>query len=554
MGEIAVKDRWIGLDIGGTKCAVLLAKLNQGIEILDKIRFDTHAERGFQQAYDRLCAEMENILARNGLDFSRVRAIGISCGGPLDSRRGVIICPPNLPGWENIPLPEMLKQKYGVDAFIQNDANACALVEWKMGAGRGTRDMIFLTMGTGMGAGVIAEGQLLRGHNDMGGEIGHLRLTEDGPVGFYKAGSFEGYTSGGGIGRQAVELTEKLVAEGNPPAWIRDGHSLDEVTAKLMADYAHAGDAQAQAFYAEIGRMLGRGIALLVDAFNPECIVIGSVFVRCEDLLRKSMEAELKKEAIPYSLQDLRVVPASTGESLGDFAGIMVALHALDIDPMKGEAEKDPRVLKWYEELFRRYPELEVCREQVMTAYRMLEECYASGGKVMAVGNGCSCADCAHIVGELMKGFWLKRPLDEEKRNAIRSATEKLLPGAAHLFQQGLPAIDLTSHAALSTAVQNDLDPCMAPAQQVVGYGRPGDVVIGISTSGNAKNVALAVSTANTLGIRTIGLTGGSGGRLAELCDCAICVPAHTPAEVQEFHLPVYHALCAMVEAKFFKE
>ena len=554
MGEIAVKDRWIGLDIGGTKCAVLLAKLNQGIEILDKIRFDTHAERGFQQAYDRLCAEMENILARNGLDFSRVRAIGISCGGPLDSRRGVIICPPNLPGWENIPLPEMLKQNYGVDAFIQNDATAGALVEWKMGAGRGTRDMIFLTMGTGMGAGVIAEGQLLRGHNDMGGEIGHLRLTEDGPVGFYKAGSFEGYTSGGGIGRQAVELTEKLVAEGNPPAWIRDGHSMDEVTAKLMADYAHAGDAQAQAFYAEIGRMLGRGIALLVDAFNPECIVIGSVFVRCEDLLRKSMEAELKKEAIPYSLQDLRVVPASTGESLGDFAGIMVALHALDIDPMKGEAEKDPRVLKWYEELFRRYPELEVCREQVMTAYRMLEECYASGGKVMAVGNGGSCADCAHIVGELMKGFWLKRPLDEEKRNAIRSATEKLLPGAAHLFQQGLPAIDLTSHAALSTAVQNDLDPCMAPAQQVVGYGRPGDVVIGISTSGNAKNVALAVATANTLGIRTIGLTGGSGGRLAELCDCAICVPAHTPAEVQEFHLPIYHALCAMVEAKFFKE
>ena len=554
MGEIAVKDRWIGLDIGGTKCAVLLAKLNQGIEILDKIRFDTHAECGFQQAYDRLCAEMENILARNGLDFSRVRAIGISCGGPLDSRRGVIICPPNLPGWENIPLPEMLKRKYGVDAFIQNDANACALVEWKMGAGRGTRDMIFLTMGTGMGAGVIAEGQLLRGHNDMGGEIGHLRLTEDGPVGFYKAGSFEGYTSGGGIGRQAVELTEKLVAEGNPPAWIRDGHSINEVTAKLMADYAHAGDAQAQAFYAEIGRMLGRGIALLVDAFNPECIVIGSVFVRCEDLLRKSMEAELKKEAIPYSMQDLRVVPASTGESLGDFAGIMVALHALDIDPMKDEAEKDPRVLKWFEELFERYPKLEVCREQVMTAYRMLEECYASGGKVMAVGNGGSCADCAHIVGELMKGFWLKRPLDEEKRNAIRSATEKLLPGAAELFQQGLPAIDLTSHAALSTAVQNDLDPCMAPAQQVVGYGRPGDVVIGISTSGNAKNVALAVATANALGIRTIGLTGGSGGRLAELCDCAICVPAHTPAEVQEFHLPVYHALCAMVEAKFFKE
>ena len=247
-----MKDRWLGLDIGGTKCAVLLARLNQGIEILDKIRFDTHAERGFQPTYDRLCAEMENILARNGLDFSRVRAIGISCGGPLDSRRGLIVCPPNLPGWVNIPLPRMLFEKYGVQTFIQNDANACALVEWKLGAGRGTRDMIFLTMGTGMGAGVIAEGQLLRGHNDMGGEVGHLRLTEDGPVGFYKAGSFEGYTSGGGIGRQAAELTEKLIAEGKTPKWIQDGHSLDDISAKLMAEYAHAGDAQAKAFCSSV--------------------------------------------------------------------------------------------------------------------------------------------------------------------------------------------------------------------------------------------------------------------------------------------------------------
>lgn len=548
-----MKDRWLGLDIGGTKCAVLLARLNQGIEILDKIRFDTHAERGFQPTYDRLCAEMENILARNGLDFSCVHAIGISCGGPLDSRRGLIVCPPNLPGWVNIPLPRMLFEKYGVQTFIQNDANACALVEWKLGAGRGTRDMIFLTMGTGMGAGVIAEGQLLRGHNDMGGEVGHLRLTEDGPVGFYKAGSFEDYTSGGGIGRQAAELTEKLIAEGKTPKWIQDGHSLNDISAKLMAEYAHAGDAQAKAFYKGVGRMLGRGIALLVDAFNPECVVIGSIFVRCEDLLRESMEAELKKEAIPYSLQDLRVLPAGTGEALGDYASIMVALHELNIDPMRESDSCNRAVQRRFEELFKRYPALECCREQVMTAYRMLEECYSSGGKVMLVGNGGSCADCGHIVGELMKGFWLKRPLDEKRRAALRAATEDLLPGAAEMFQQGLPAIDLTDHAALSTAVQNDLDPLLAPAQQVVGYGKPGDVVIGISTGGNAKNVALAVATANALGLKTIGLTGEKGGKLAAISNCAIRVPANAPAEVQEYHLPVYHALCAMIEAKFFE-
>lgn len=544
----------MGLDIGGTKCAVLIADLDHGIRLLDKIRFDTHTERGFDYTYDRLCREMEAILARNGLDFSRVRAIGISCGGPLDSKRGVILCPPNLPGWVNVPLPEMLQKKYGVPAFIQNDANACALVEWKMGAGRGTRDMIFLTMGTGMGAGIIAEGHLLRGHTDMGGEVGHLRLTEDGPVGFGKAGSFEGYASGGGIHRHAVELTRRMVAEGRTPAWIRDGHGEEELDARLMADYARAGDPDARAFYDRTGRMLGRGVALLVDAFNPECVVIGSIFGRCEDLLRPAMEEELRREAISYSLQGLRVVPAGTGESLGDFAGVMVALHALNIDPVETGREEDARVLEHYERLFERYPVLEGCRDQVMSAYSMLLDCYRRGGKILLAGNGGSCADCEHIVGELMKGFYLKRPMDPEARERIRAFAGELLPGVENLLQQGLPAIALTEHAALSTAVQNDLDPSLAAAQQVAGYGAPGDVMVGISTSGNARNVALAVSVARALGLNTLGLTGRRGGRLRELCDCAICVPADTPADVQELHLPVYHTLCAMLEAKFFQE
>ena len=550
--ECNLKDLWIGLDIGGTKCAVLLAEVDRGIRILDKIRFETHTERGFQWAYDRLCREMESILARNGLDFSRVRAIGVSCGGPLDSRRGVILCPPNLPGWENVPLPEMLAERYGVPAFIQNDANACALVEWKMGAGRGTRDMIFLTMGTGMGAGVIAEGQLLRGHTDMGGEVGHLRLTEDGPVGFGKAGSFEGYTSGGGIHRQAEALTRRLAAQGRPPAWLRDGHAPEEADAKLMADYARRGDPDARAFYDFIGRMLGRGVALLVDAFNPECVVIGSIFGRCEDLLRRPMEEELRREAIPYSLQGLRVTPAGTGESLGDYASVMVALYALGVDPMQAGAEIHPRVLSHMLRLFERCPALESCREQIVEAYRMLRDCYRRGGKVLLAGNGGSCADCEHIVGELMKGFRLKRPLDEERQRRIRALTGDLLPEAAERLQQALPAIALTGHAALTTAVQNDLDPLLAAAQQVVGYGRPGDVLIGVSTSGSARNVALAVSVAKALGLHTLGLTGQEGGRLRTLCDCTVCVPAAATADVQELHLPVYHALCAMLEEEFF--
>lgn len=274
-----MSNKIIGLDIGGTKCAVLLGQVDQGITLLDKLRFATCTEKGFSYAWDMLCRSMEELLGRNGLTFRDIQSVGISCGGPLDSRRGLVLSPPNLPGWDHIPLAQMITDKYGIPAYLQNDANACALVEWKLGAGRGTSNMIFLTMGTGMGAGIIAEGRLLCGHTDMGGEVGHIRLTEDGPVGFGKAGSLEGYTSGGGIARQAAALTEQLIAQGKPPAWVRDGHTAQEADCKLMADYARQGDADALAFFARIGSMLGRGIAQLIDVLNPECIEIGRAHV-----------------------------------------------------------------------------------------------------------------------------------------------------------------------------------------------------------------------------------------------------------------------------------
>ncbi len=532
--------KFIGLDIGGTKCAVVLASVDRGIHILDKLRFASLAERGCEDMLGRIFEAVDEVLERNGMKSADVEAIGVSCGGPLDSRRGLVLAPPNLPGWVNVPLVERLEKRFGVRAFLQNDANACALVEWKLGAGRGAENTIFLTMGTGMGGGVIAEGRLMRGASDMGGEIGHLRLAEDGPVGFGKAGSFEGFTSGGGIGRQAQALTRKLMEEGRTPQWMLDGHAIEEVDAKLMADYAHAGNAEARAFYASIGRMLGRGVSLLVDAFNPEVVVIGSIFVRAEDLLRPAMEEEMRRECIPYSLRAVQVRPAETGEAIGDLASVMTALYALNIDPMYEAEETDPRVLARYERLFEKYPALEGIRAQVMDAYRMLRDCYMGGGKLLLCGNGGSCADCEHIVGELMKGFWLKRPRREG--------------GACAHLQGALPAIALTGHAALSSAFNNDVDPEYVYAQQAAGYGRPGDVLLGISTSGNAKNVFHAVEAAKQLGLKTLGLAGGSGGKLKEACDACVVVPGNCPADVQEYHLPVYHALCGMLEAKFFEE
>lgn len=550
-----MKKYWLGLDIGGTKCAVLLAVLDRGIVILDKKRFATRTERGFRSTWEELCGQIDAILQENGLSRDEINAIGVSCGGPLDSRNGVVLCPPNLPGWVDIPLAQMLTERYGIPAYLQNDANACALTEWKLGAGRGTHDMIFLTMGTGMGAGVIAEDRLIRGVTDMGGEVGHLRLTEDGPVGFGKNGSFEGWCSGGGIARQARKMTEELLAAGKTPTWVRDGIAPEEITTALMADYAKKGDPDAKGLFEQVGTMLGRGIALLADAFNPERVVIGSIFVRCEALLRPAMEEALRREAIPFALEKLKVVPAETGEQIGDLASIMTALYATDTAlPAPEEAPEKAAVTAHFEKLFARYPALEVCRGEILEVYRILKDCYRQKHKLLLCGNGGSCADCEHIAGELMKGFLLKRPLSQAMKDRIAAETDASLPAIADTLQQPLPAVVLTDHNALSTAFANDCDPDLVMAQQVLGFGQPGDVLLGISTSGNARNVACAVATAKAMGLRTVGLTGGSGGLLKARCDAAITVPAGTPAECQEYHLPVYHALCAMLEAEFFDE
>ena len=171
----------IGIDIGGTKCAVVLGDEKQ---IIKKIKFDT---KDCQRTVEEIMSAVEAI--------GEGDAIGISCGGPLDSGRGVIMSPPNLPDWNDVRIVDMLTGRFGIPAYLCNDANACALAEWKYGAGRGTQNMVFLTFGTGLGAGLILNGRLYEGACGMAGEVGHVRLSEHGPVGYGKAGSFEGFCS-----------------------------------------------------------------------------------------------------------------------------------------------------------------------------------------------------------------------------------------------------------------------------------------------------------------------------------------------------------------------
>lgn len=208
--------------------------------------------------------------------------------------------------------------------------------------------------------------------------------------------------------------------------------------------------------------------------------------------------------------------------------------------------------MKYLEELVERYPVLAGVKAQVKEAYELLETCYENGGKLLIAGNGGSCADGEHIVGELMKGFVKRRAVPEDFAQALIKADSERGKELAEKLQGGLPAIALTGHPGLSTAYSNDVDGDMIYAQQAYGYGRKGDVFLGISTSGNSKNVMYAMAAAKALEMKTIGLTGRDGGLLKKAADVAVVVPENETFKIQELHLPVYHALCLMLEERFF--
>lgn len=205
------------------------------------------------------------------------------------------------------------------------------------------------------------------------------------------------------------------------------------------------------------------------------------------------------------------------------------------------------------EELIIRYPQLKDISNKINEAAERLIRCYQQGNKVLICGNGGSSSDSDHIAGELLKGFENKRPLDDSMRNKLLSVSGKRGLLLADKLQTGLPAISLSAHAGLVTAVANDIDANLIYAQQVIGFGNPGDVMIGISTSGNAQNVIDAAITSRAKGMTVIGLTGATGGRLKSFCDLLINVPENRTSYVQELHLPIYHALCLMVENYFFE-
>ena len=317
------KDIYIGLDIGGTKCSIVIG--DNAFSIKKKVIFETRTERGYKEIMSEFEGNMRSLL--NEFTGHNLKRIGISCGGPLDSKKGMIYSPPNLPGWDNVPVVSILSKEFGVETALQNDANACALAEWLMGAGRGTSNMVFLTFGTGMGGGLILNSRLYSGTNDLGGEVGHIRLAKDGPVGFGKAGSFEGYCSGGGIAQLARSVVTEKLNNNQLVGFCPTFDKISGIDTKMVTLAAIAGDTVAYDIIKTASEYLGQGLSILIDILNPECIVIGSIYARNEMLFKSLIEPVLKREAIPSALEVCRIVPAELGDSIGDYAALCVAIY-----------------------------------------------------------------------------------------------------------------------------------------------------------------------------------------------------------------------------------
>lgn len=296
----------IGFDVGGTKCAMSVGECAEdSVKIIRREEFPT-AGLTWQQTLERF--------AELAASVGKFDNIGISCGGPLDSATGVVMSPPNLPGWDDVPVVKFFADRFGVPVRLQNDANACAFAEWKFGAGRGTRNMVFMTFGTGLGAGIVIDGKLYSGTNDNAGEIGHIRLAPTGPVGYNKAGSAEGFCSGAGMAKLArIRAEEKGIQLG------------EDFSAKELFRRVREGDEFCTAVFRESAAHLATILAYTIDILNPEVIVLGGVFMRQADLFMKELEPILDLEALPLARKVCRIVPAALSENVGDYAALAVA-------------------------------------------------------------------------------------------------------------------------------------------------------------------------------------------------------------------------------------
>lgn len=301
---------YLGIDIGGTKCAISVGKwFNEEITIEQRIEKPTKTNP--IEMFELFSYDIERWIKEYNITFA-----GISCGGPLDSQKGVIISPPNLAKqWHGFEIVLHIEKRFGLKSKLENDANASAVAEWKFGAGKGSNNMIFMTFGTGLGAGLILDGKLYSGTNGNAGEIGHVRIEDKGPLAYGKEGSAEAFCSGGGI-KSLAQVRAK-----------EQGVVIDEkITTKDIFEKARHGDSFCLSVITESAEKFAKVVSLLVDLFNPEIIVAGGVFMRNYDLFMSIIAPIVKKESLMDSYEVCKILPAKIGENIGDYAALAIAV------------------------------------------------------------------------------------------------------------------------------------------------------------------------------------------------------------------------------------
>ncbi len=312
----------VGIDIGGTKLATVVA--DKDGKILQKVRKPTESERGPRHAVQLLLEMVDEVIALGGLRCEDISGIGVSCGGPLDTKTGIIYSPPNLPGWDALPLKEMIESEFHIPTVIENDANASALAEARFGGGRGYDYVLYMTMSTGIGGGIVANGKIYHGANDSAGEVGHQILLPDGPLcGCGQYGCLEALCSGPAIARRAQgaigdQSHTKILA-------LADGQ-IDRVKSEHVLQAARDGDALAIALVEETAYYMGWGIANLVNILNPQIVLLGTIAVAAGDLLLDPIRRTVTEMAMQRPLESVKIMPAELGDSIGDLAAISLVI------------------------------------------------------------------------------------------------------------------------------------------------------------------------------------------------------------------------------------
>jgi glucokinase len=459
-----------------------------------------------------------------------IRAVGIACGGPLDAGSGLLLSPPHLPGWIDVPIGPLAAEAFGVPFALQNDATVAAIAEYRFGAGRGTGTMLYLTVSTGVGGGAIINGSLHRGAAGNGGEFGHITVRRGGRLcSCGRRGCVEAYASGTSIAERAREAlaggaTSTLAA-------------LTGLTAADVAAAAAAGDALAHTVWAETVDLLGAAVTDLVNVFEPDLVVLGGGVTRTGPMVLDPVRDLVAREAMAPAARAARVVLAELGDLVGVVGAGVIAHAVLAAGEPAGaggcppqpavERRRRGEVADWLETQLGEHlavaEAMATMSEEIRSTGALVCDRLARGGTVYTFGNGGSAADAQHLTGELVGHYKRER--------------------------RPLPAVTLSTDPSALTCIANDYSYEDVFKRQIEALTGPSDVVVAFTTTGRSPNVVAALAAAQAQGATTLLFAGGDGGPAGVHADRTLLVPSTSTQRIQEMHTLMLHVISEMVDA-----